>query len=468
MINAKIILNKNGRTLYYENEAKGYDRLSELVREQCSPVIEKFVKDNAAEVEIVGQSFIVAKPGFYKSINLKDRFKTFDTIFFTEAGTYSFVSVYDNIRSNGDAFSQGIFGPVDSLVRNNTFNVYRVSSLNSCIPGRETSPDSLLENDFAQELLGTLIRLINVDPTDKPLLIHGKHKIYICSADRRNRAQSFKKIYILRGDLSSERSSFGGTYEYYGRNIPRLRRLFLSDSQYGMQRFFPNFGKSTTGEFSVFFGNIKKKKASYFYMNSVIYNAVIEFLIENKDQILEGINSKKIKKGMNNIAELTSGDAFLERFNAYLKEKGLTSFSGVEAIPGEQYGKTYIFNWESDLGEYVNTRDMGYYVIVKYNKSIVIGPRKRCGFLFVKEEEGQIRLVHSSWCQHISAWSEMTDQGYAHWEISDWLSGPFAERAKLNVKEMPAVFMGNKIKKSVKVDALTALRGRLNLIHNNG
>ena len=171
---------------------------------------------------------------------------------------------------------------------------------------------------------------------------------------------------------------------------------------------------------------------------------------------------------MNNIAELTSGDAFLERFNAYLKEKGLTSFSGVEAIPGEQYGKTYIFNWESDLGEYVNTRDMGYYVIVKYNKSIVIGPRKRCGFLFVKEEEGQIRLVHSSWCQHISAWSEMTDQGYAHWEISDWLSGPFAERAKLSVKEMPAVFMGNKIKKSVKVDALTALRGRLNLIHNNG
>jgi len=85
--------------------------------------------------------------------------------------------------------------------------------------------------------------------------------------------------------------------------------------------------------------------------------------------------------------------------------------------------------------------------------------------LHVKDEGDRIRLVHSSRCQHISAWSGRTDgatdQGYAHWNISDWLGGPFAEAAKLDVEELPAIFMGNKLTKSRKVKALESLRARI-------
>jgi hypothetical protein len=80
--------------------------------------------------------------------------------------------------------------------------------------------------------------------------------------------------------------------------------------------------------------------------------------------------------------------------------------------------------------------------------------------------------VNSSWCQHTTHWSQYSDHGvldqsYYNWEITDWICGPFAQRAKLKIPERPFIFDGLKKNPDEKKRKLAEFRENMRMAHND-
>ena len=199
------------------------------------------------------------------------------------------------------------------------------------------------------------------------------------------------------------------------------------------------------------------------------------FCQENKEAINAGIESYQgggaltpFIDGIKKLVSLSGPSEFKDKINAYFQSKGMFQHKVTDVWPATISGQWTYMDFTESCSKNNMTYDEGYYLVVSYKGRQIIGPLSNNTFSYVcvKDEGDRIRLIHSSRCQHVSAWSsgKATDQQYDHWDIADWITGPMAEEAKIDVEEFPAVFMGNRLTETTKKKALDQLRARINAI----
>jgi hypothetical protein len=170
--------------------------------------------------------------------------------------------------------------------------------------------------------------------------------------------------------------------------------------------------------------------------------------------------------------EMMSGSNFVDRFNTYLRDKGIESLTVTKAVQAMHCGFATITHFENGYRGNHYRDHAGYFVSISFNGEQIIGPEKSFKLFVEDRGESGIYLVNSSWCQHTTNWSQTSaytalDQSYYNWEITDWICGPFAQRAKIEVPERPFIFNGLKLNPDEKRRKLAQFRENMRSAHND-
>jgi hypothetical protein len=405
----------------------------------------------------------------------------FDSVFFGNGGSYSTRSIYRHVRGSMDDFPYGFFA-TDEFIE--TLSEGQRLTFKNSVLGKVIGSSRLeSEKDCYRYICikRDLFRLEiseyeeNNKTTDLSNVVRFGRYIPVITIGAHG-CNSENLVINRDFSLSEFRSGpFNGT------DSANALRSYILSEVYSDLRNFHNGGRDTVYRI-VFYD----EEEHNLILSEELLDQISRLLLKNKEAFLASLceHTSKIEDliGVDDIDGDVSSESCLEkeaeelvslmppmdfkvRFNAYMKEKNLEGFKAIAVVPSIQKGFwTYRDFIEEETYNHL-TSDAGYYVIVEYDGKKVIGPETYCQFLFVADEGEQIRLVHSAWCQHVSAWSvnaDVTDQSYSNWEISDWLSGPFAERANLKVKEAPTIFYGNKNRASkTKFQIMEDLRARM-------
>lgn len=403
--------------------------------------------NNLAEVETIidehsRELFKVTRPGFYKInrydsvvFSKKGKFVAKDVIN-SRYGSFRISALFQSIRDDGvewptryigGEYSQAsVYPTVDILhyfgldKRKVPKHIRKVIKFIS-----EGIKDISDLNEFPESTLSFNGHV--------PILITNNNKSYVIRGNDLIKHKLFEKMnnaYDIIDHLYSKHPNF----EFDGEEDPPVRVAFFKDG-----------------------------KVSY---SEKLFNKLFKY-VKSLPRPLQ-TDKAKLRTFVLDFFGLMSPDDFKERFNEYMRKKGFGCFKAENVIPGIHIGHYYSHDYYEEHTEVEETYDAGYHIDVSYNGELIIGFGSNIGgFLFVNDEGERIRLVHSAWCQHVSSWStysaDTTDQLYSQWEISDWLSGPYAERFSLKIEEAPAVFMGNTFRTEHrhKVDAIEALRARM-------
>lgn len=434
----------------------------------------KVLTNNRAKVTRYDSSITVYKPGFYIYKHLRKTSKSkYSVILFLQTGRYMTRYIYDHMRDHGENFDAGLFGE-HPLFGGDDFEK---SALKGTIPVARyrspKTPTALMANPFASSIFKALMLELGgaevLEKTESEEAIKVESEFALCN--------DLIPVFVTNEAVISLKSD--GTVSDF---------VFKSAKKSGPARVYYNvvFGATTfgprknNGHFCSGDGYLPGEVVFYDPVtNEVVWsdkaqNKLADFISANKKVIkasfkeyMEGKENKSLKDLVKGYLGLMSPDDFKKYMTDYLARKGFPSLKITNVWPGLMCGGYSKYNWKTDRGTFRYTKDMGYYVEVALNGRQIIGPNSGGNFYYlcVKHEvkKDRIRLIHSSRCQHISSWSgNTTDQGYSHWEISDWITGPMAESQNIEIGDCPAVFMGRDATgKSRKKLAMEALRARL-------
>lgn len=418
-----------------------------------------------------GQSVEVNTPGFvYDPRFYEISNQRYDTVFFFEVGRYSLRSIYNQLRRTDFNLPNGIFGTqelMNALRGNEHFarimhRFQEYSSLARAIPIRGASIDELMEDPLWKKNYDGILNFIKGNLPEEGVGSIPKALNEIIAIEDR-----YYPLFIA-SPYRNPRAVYGISKDMKFREINELSGMQAEYIMpiYSNYRNFVTYKEDT--ELRIAFYDLERGRV-------ILSEALIEKTMRLYRENLEALTPlpADIENGRK-ILELMLPSEFKEKINLYLKQRGLENFSVDVVIPSNHKGAHNVFNWNTGYTKEVITSDLGYYCRVFYKDKLIIGGNAStgCEFLFVCEEGDRIRLVHSSWCQHISAWSQRsnytgTDQLFSNWEISDWLSGPFAERAEIFVEEIPTIFFGNKAvdkpekKRQILQEMMTRARRRV-------
>jgi hypothetical protein len=423
-------------------------------------IYSEFVENNQAEVTVDKMSLVVTKPGFYYRSHLSKRTeRTWDTLVFTKPGRYSLMSLYKHVADLGwGQFYGGAITHPEITALGGNGDIAARSFLLTTIPAIEKSRAEFGETEYGKELLEKLkIMIYNLNKIEEVELPEGILTIdgYVplistYKYDNDTDKRTDKCYAIIDGKFK----------KYTPFKIKKDHAWYLYNIfNNSLNRDYPNFGDHATPLTVAFYAD------GQIVYSEELMDKLYEYFDENKDLFKTRVKSLKLIK---DYFSQPKPSVFKEKFNRYMEDRKLGGFKANEVISGVMVGFWTKHDFDEGHHQHVYTTDIGYYVNVSYNEEKILGPgAKYGGWLFVTEDGDRIRLVHSAWCQHISAWSaysaSVTDQKYSVWCIADWLSGPWAERFKLEIKEAPAVFMGNVFHKGGgrKKSAIEQLRARM-------
>lgn len=447
-------------------------------------VFGKIFIDNKAEVIRNYDYITVSKPGFYIYKHLRRKTKQkFSVILFLSTGRYTSYDIYRKVDSYGEIFAErGLFGEHELLQGDGI----ELSSLKSCIPvccktrrNGIRSPEALLEHEFGKKLFENLLANIQGISIEEESPVEEEIEEEISIEIEQELFDGSIALLFGYNDVLAFNSD-GTLSKYIIPNVNQEQNVFYNTAVYsfryqGIRLYRPHW--SSRGDYQPVELLFYNPNTEEFIWEDKIQDQFAAFAHKNRESLLSSYDElcssnqinddQALRDSVNFFTTLKGPTQFKNDFQNYLVEKGL-NVKITDVWPSTIIGCWTKVNWTTKRSETFTTIDPCYYVQIEYNKKQIIGPTSRNTFTYlaVREEEDHIRLVHSSRCQHITAWSKnTTDQGYAHWEIYDWLSGPFAEEAKVKFKEVPVVFMGNKFKnsKTRKEQALQRLRERMGL-----
>jgi len=145
-----------------------------------------------------------------------------------------------------------------------------------------------------------------------------------------------------------------------------------------------------------------------------------------------------------------------------MASNGFPAFKANVAFPIYFHDAAEIHDWTEQNGNlsYVGEWKARFCISITYHGDNIIN--NDSGWVVVEaNDDGTIRMTQSFWCQRVAKWTKKyaVDQKNSDWRIEDWLSGPFAEKIRLNVMEAPIVYYGSESnKKSRKRDILEKMR----------
>lgn len=434
----------------------------------------KVLTQNRAMVSRCNSSFSVYKPGFYIYKHLRKTSKAkYSVIFFLRKGNYMTHDIYEHMKNHGESFDAGLFGE-HPLFGGEDFEK---SVLKGTIPidiyRSPRTPTALLANTFALGIYEALMLELGgaeaLGETGSEEVIKVESEFALCN--------KLIPVFVTSDNVISLKSD-GTVSDFVFKNAKKAStsRVYYN-VVFGVSHFGP---RSTKNHFCSGNGYLPGEVVFYDPITDEVVwsdeaqNQLAAFISTNKKVIkasfkeyIEGKDNKPLKDLVKGYLGLMSPDDFKKYMTDYLTRKGFPSLTITEVWPAIMCGGYSKHNWKTDRGSFKYTKDMGYYVEVSLNGRQIIGSRSGSNFTYlcVKHEvkNDRIRLIHSSRCQHISSWSgNTTDQGYSHWEISDWITGPMAEAQNIKIGDCPAVFMGRNVAgKSRKKLAMEALRARL-------
>lgn len=208
--------------------------------------------------------------------------------------------------------------------------------------------------------------------------------------------------------------------------------------------------------------------------NAFVYDIQTHSLVSSLE-ILEAI-FVGVKDNIDVFKKIVSTDIFellptpkemVKAFRLDAAKNGISSFNIGRIVPAITNLRYWERNWKTGEERTVSKNVPSYDASIYYKGKQLIGRGgTNGGYTHIRYGRDAVRprLVMSSWCQRVSAWSkndmQEIDQKYDSWSIIDWLAGPFSERCKLRIKEAPMLFSGNNNKKRTK-SALEQLRARL-------
>jgi hypothetical protein len=423
----------------------------------------KFVGEELADATPVAMSIQVNKPGFLEIPNLKKKSGgKFTHVFFSEEGKFSLVKIYKHMRDHGESFNQG---PLTKYLSNKigenaaVFDKY----FSSILPYPFTDVTSLgkdkewkkVEKRMAKALSGEKPKkkvAKNAVPFDGVFLLFGRY-VPMVSFSR-------KSMFSVNEDGSLTKTSV----------IPGLPTKKASGARAMLIDCLARMTEGVTSGFSS--GNLCYMSFAYDTVeNKLIWSPQIDSEIHV--QLLKAdLESYGIPKfAIKLINGLPATGDFIIGLNEYFKKSGSAEqFSASFASPTEMTPSYSERNWTGkDKGVGKHKKRLCYYVDINFEGKPLIGVSgKRGGNVLIRQtEKGSLdafTLVQSSWCQRISSWSKnvsgAVDQKYDIWDVADWLSGPFAEQFKMDIKPAPLVFLGNK-SRTGKADVLAKMRKRL-------
>jgi hypothetical protein len=451
-----------------------------------------FIFNNSAELLYEGNLVNVTKPGFYPLTDTRfERDPTLNynrikLILFTSVGKFKHSDIIKSLKESKDNFC------VSGIFSDNAFAggaEYILSKLGSgmCLPFdpilKHNTPEDLSKIEYVQRLYKELVIELSDGHKQNPVSVdYKKEDLLICN-------NSIPLIFN-KGNVFSVNNDYSlVNVSRYINYASALEGVIESDER-SIRKIFPHW-YSSVEKFELIFASLN---GSVFHYDYDHYNLFFKNTSENIGKLINSINKMEYfrnNSGRDTIVDLlrlSPGNIFKERINKYFADNGFPGLKATVVWPAINCGSYTEYDWsvhthnddddDDDDGEYYQTKtiDAGYYLNISYNKKNIISKGSDTGFKYVsvKDEGDKIRLIHSNRCQHISAWSKnVTDQGYSHWEIIDWITGPMAEEGSLIFSEAPAIFMGNKnlsIASKARRNALDALRNRqanLNTIRSN-
>jgi hypothetical protein len=159
--------------------------------------------------------------------------------------------------------------------------------------------------------------------------------------------------------------------------------------------------------------------------------------------------------------------AFKEGVNKYLADNAAGSFNVTKSTPLLWNNSYMKYDFKKGSNETVTEQVVGMKCDISFDGKPQIGVSGRDGgYVIVSydKKSEKFKMINSAWCQRVSSWSKnqlgVIDQLYGHWDLAEWLSGPYAEKCGLSAKEAPIVFFGNKSAVS-RTEAMNMLQERM-------
>lgn len=398
----------------------------------------------------VKMSLVVDKPGIYNLEPIKKQTDgRFTSVYFPNPGKYSFVSIYKAARNA----AEGIMLIDDEIL----------AALGGNIPD---SYSKAFKNVFVMgELVGDSW---NQMKDQIRLVIEG---VEIDEPEAEEERVSFEGVFMVNDRFIPCFRSGGYDYIITGedgsnKQLTSIPGLPSDDETRSKNYLKPIIDKSFVAYQNDPYGGSFLAPFAY---DTETHSVVTGIEITDAVWHLIKNNKGKFRAAVyKNVEQKLSPGEMAEAIRTDFARNGAASFTITEFYPTVTETSWTAYNPGDD--EVTRVRHPCYLMAVAFEGKPLIGNNgNQGGQIYVRfsEDDNRPRLVWSSWCQRVSSWSKnvrgITDQKYDIWPLADWLSGPFAERCNLVMKEAPLLFCGNKAT-NAKKNALDKLRARLNKI----
>lgn len=406
----------------------------------------EIVNKYKAKVIRDGAYFRVYTPGLYTYKYLHKK-TSYTTILFTEPGSYTSNFIYNSIRRGSAYFPNSVFGNIEG-------KEFANSNIGKCFPVKRSGSFYNVDEVLRCEIVSAINNSIHNVPETTELLTDFKFKTdnqlfngLVAIMHFGSSVQSFALLSFLTDgtvkhlnfkDIDSTTEMNYSLKTTVINNIINLREC-------GVKSTYPCFSSSKHSAGVIFYDpNLRGLS-----MNDLAREQFASYCADKnqiiKESMTQLLGAENIPPIAFEIIDQIGPFSFIDYMNEYFRKKNMTSFEVFDVHVSTISGGVNRYNWETGYSNFEETFDACYYFHLKHKGREVISNKANTTFnwVAVKIEGDRVRLVHSNRCQHISAWSKgVTDQGYSHWEICDWITGPMAEQAKLEIKEYPVVFSG--------------------------
>ncbi len=437
---------------------------------------------NRAVASLDKASIVVEKPGLFYRWQLSENIGFFDTILFTEAGRFSLLSIYKQLREksqefqklshhHGNQVSKVFFDnfKVDySQPLENWFRTYFYSTFNHVIPFPAASMEEVEKTDVWKAISADAHTVMSGGRLDFKVKLAKEENVYENYILLQERylpivvaPTGHYHLYAPTKDLNFKRLEKLPSYSSVDTSI--FWNAFFN-AHNNLRVSYPNFQKAASASpiclvcFDV--------QTNTLVLSPDLIHEFHELVLKDFDKFFSGTLSTQLQKLKELIQTLKPANEFREIINKYFESRGFSSFKVTATYPADFIGFTTRAPFKAKDAVHHNqpTEDLGYYLNISYKDKPYLGPNfsKLPGYVFVRPDYS---LVHSSWCQHVTRWSQdkdgVTDQEYKVWNILDWLTGPYAEKVDAKIDEAPFVFMGRLNKSKEKAKVLAQMRDNL-------
>jgi len=458
-----------------------------------------------------GMSIVVDEPGIYELPSMiKKSAKNFRYVFFPEAGKFSLVRIYKYMRGTGQKFiGKGIY--MDRLPKllscpkidqenahvttdNSELATIMQSEFKKVMPyGVETEAE--IKKSAAFKAIQKEIKNFDFIELPKRAVKKGRKVLEAAPEKADDKYAKYTVLHnryipvivqaysVTSGDWGSQKN-----YIYYlGANrklvsatkfvLPAIKgsdqlavNLFIhleshSHSMFAVGR--PSFMKDNhTGSYEAVLHILAYDIETGAFVRS-------DQLAEEAHTLMQARlveNKKAYNAHTRELLSKEAGPVFKRKINDYLAARGFPGFKITEAVGIRFKDSAQIHDWVKDKNSYgVGKMGTHFNIAISYHGSNIVGVRgSQRGYVVVfEDEDGNMRMQQSAWCQRVSKWTKATgrvDQKNGDWLLEDWLAGPFAERCNLQITEAPIVFFGNKSKKKDRkaavLNKMRAMQGR--------